>query len=488
MHASRWTPRCALLLLASLLHAGCGGGVEPKVPTTAALSAGAVSLTAIGQTHQLTATVTDQDGAPIASPSVTWASSNAAVATVDASGLVTAAGNGSAKILATAGSATASADVTVAQAAVQLQKTAGDQQTTAVGQAVPQPLAVRVLDANNVGISGATVTFTASTSDGTTGTPSATTGADGIASTTFTVLASGAVQVTAAVATTTLTATFTETGVLPFAIELQFLTAPTGAQRQAFLAARDHWQRIITSELPNVSLDAPADSCGDGSPAIHRTVDDVLILVSLEPIDGAGNVLGAAGPCYVRNPTTLPVMGLMRFDTADLDVLESQGVLQTVILHEMGHVLGFGTIWPDLGLLADPSLPPANGTDPHFTGAQARIAFDEVGGAGYTGLKVPVENTGGESTADSHWRESVFGDELMTGELDLGANPLSRVTVASFGDMGYSVNLAGADPYTLATALRAFNRGPTFELGNDVLRLPRHVVDGAGHVVGVIAP
>jgi hypothetical protein len=330
------------------------------------------------------------------------------------------------------------------------------------------------------------VTFTAPTGDGTAGTPSATTAADGNASTTFTVLASGAVQVTAAVSTTSLTTTFTETGFSPFAVELQFLTAPTDAQRQAFLAARDQWQRIITSELPNVSLTAPAGTCGPGSPAVNRPVDDVLILVSLEPIDGAGNVLGASGPCYIRNVTTLPVMGLMRFDTADLDVLESAGLLQTVVLHEMGHVLGFGTIWSDLGLLANPSL--QGGTDPHFTGAKATIAFDAVGGAGYSGLKVPVEKTGGAGTADSHWRESVFANELMTGFVDAGVNPLSRVTVASFGDMGYTVNLAGADPFTLAPALRAFSRGPRVDLGNDVLRMPRHAVDGAGHVVGVVAP
>jgi hypothetical protein len=488
MRSSRWTSGSALLLLLSLPLAGCGGGgTEPNVPTAAALSTGTVTLTAVGQTHQLTATVTDQDGATIASPSITWASSNTAVATVSASGLVTAAGNGTARITATAGSATASADVTVAQVAAQLEKTGGDQQTSTVGQAVPLPLTVRVLDANSVGVPGATVTFTASAGDGTTGTPGATTGADGVASTSFTVLTSGAVQVTAAVATTTLTATFTETGVSPFTIELQFLTTPTTKQREAFLAARDHWQRLITGELADVSLSAPAGSCGPGSPALtNRIVDDVLILVSLQSIDGPGNVLGSSGPCYIRSAGRLPVMGLMKFDTADLDDIESAGQLQTVVLHEMGHVLGYGTIWQTLGLLADPSLD--GGTDPHFTGAQATTAFDAVGGAGYGGLKVPVESTGGKGTADSHWRESVFGDELMTGFLDPGTNPLSRVTVASLADMGYTVNLAAADPYTLSAALRAFSVGPRFELRNDVLRLPRHVVDGAGRVVEVIAP
>jgi hypothetical protein len=102
------------------------------------------------------------------------------------------------------------------------------------------------------------------------------------------------------------------------------------------------------------------------------------------------------------------------------------------------------------------------------------------------GLKVPVENTGGPGTADAHWRESVFGNELMTGFVDAGANPLSRVTVGSMGDLGYSVNLTDADPYTLAAGLRAFGRGPVIELKNDVPRVPLHEVDDAGRVLRVI--
>ena len=62
---------------------------------------------------------------------------------------------------------------------------------------------------------------------------------------------------------------------------------------------------------------------------------------------------------------------------------------------------------------------------------------------------VPVENTGGSGTADAHWRESVFGNELMTGWLNSGiTNPLSRITVASMADLGYQVNMNAADSYT----------------------------------------
>ena len=62
---------------------------------------------------------------------------------------------------------------------------------------------------------------------------------------------------------------------------------------------------------------------------------------------------------------------------------------------------------------------------------------------------VPVENTGGEGTADGHWRESVFKNELMSGFIAASGNPLSRLTAASLQDLGYKVNLSAAEPYSL---------------------------------------
>lgn len=51
-------------------------------------------------------------------------------------------------------------------------------------------------------------------------------------------------------------------------------------------------------------------------------------------------------PCGLRNTgTLLPYVGLMRFDIADLSNLEASGELADVVLHEMGHVLGYGVLW-----------------------------------------------------------------------------------------------------------------------------------------------
>ena len=99
----------------------CGdGGTEPPAPppdppraTTVTVSPATTELNALGTTEQLTAEVRDQNGQVMAGASVTWASSSAAVATVSAAGLVTAAGNGTATITAMAGGVSGTATVTV---------------------------------------------------------------------------------------------------------------------------------------------------------------------------------------------------------------------------------------------------------------------------------------------------------------------------------------------------------------------------------------
>ena len=77
-------------------------------------------LAALDATAQLTAEVRDQNGQVMAGIVVTWSSSEAGVAGVDAAGLVTAAGNGTATITVATGSVTGSATVVVEQDAVAL--------------------------------------------------------------------------------------------------------------------------------------------------------------------------------------------------------------------------------------------------------------------------------------------------------------------------------------------------------------------------------
>ncbi len=156
------------------------------------------------------------------------------------------------------------------------------------------------------------------------------------------------------------------------------------------------------------------------------------------------------GPCWTRIAGGLPSYGFMSFDAADIGRLERIGVLDEVVLHEMAHVLGFvGFIWEDFRLLRNPA---SEGTSPdtHFSGSLAIAAFNKAGGSGYAGAKVPVENTVAGGMND-HWRQTVLGDELMTGLLNVARTnrPLSAITIQSLADLGYKVDLTAADSYRL---------------------------------------
>ena len=492
---------CAVLLG---VLGGCGE-TEPRVPTAIVLNPISLTFTALGDAQQLSPTITDQDGKTLPPETASWSSSDPAVASVSQTGLVTAQGSGSAQITATAGAATASAQVSVVQIPTEIEKISGDAQAAPAGSTLPALLVVQVNDARGNPVPNAAIIFTVVEGDGEISSSTVVTGPDGRASTSFTTgSSSGAAQiVSATIQNTPLSVSFTATAVADpgaFNIGLRFLSPATTSQRQAFTDARRRWEAAVTEDLAPIPFDEIVDpGCASEAPQISQNIDDVLILVSLVPIDGPGGILGGAGPCYVRDFGTpdvletgdLTVLGTMQFDTDDLEMIEAEGFLSNVILHEMGHVLGFGTLWEVQGLLVDP-VPNRNPPDldppedPHFIGAQGLSTFEEIGGATYTGAKVPVEDTGGSGTSNGHWRESVFESELMTGFIGIGSSPLSVVTLASLADQGYGVDFTKAEAYTLALAVKAFTSGPKLRLENDILRIPVRKVDVRGRVTGML--
>ena len=231
-----------------------------------------------------------------------------------------------------------------------------------------------------------------------------------------------------------------------YKIEVRFIGGLNTAQKNAFKAAADRWARVIVGDLPSVRVDG-------------EVIDDLLILAQGTAIDGSGGILGQAGPTHLRPAKAgkfkfLPVKGVMSFDSADLKAMQKDGTLKDVITHEMGHVIGIGTVWARKGLLKDPGK-----NTVRFVGTNARREFGKLKKS--KAADVPVENTGGAGTADGHWRESVFRNELMSGFIAAPNNPLSRLTVASLQDLGYEVDLAKAEPYKLPDLLALAAAGAT---------------------------
>ncbi len=144
-----------------LLVLSCGdGAVEPPpppqapVPTTVTVNPASASLTALEETTRLTAEVRDQNGQVMAGAAVAWASSDASVVSVDASGLVTAAANGSATVTATAGPVSGTASVTVAQVVSAVAVSPATDTLVAFGDTVR--LVAEATDANGHGVAAVT--------------------------------------------------------------------------------------------------------------------------------------------------------------------------------------------------------------------------------------------------------------------------------------------------------------------------------------------
>jgi len=439
--------------------------VFPVARVTVVLTASRVG---VGQTTAAIATTFDGTGHSLSGRTVTWTSSNAAVATVSSAGLVTATGLGTATITATSETVPGSAVLTVAGVGAPTSMTAVSalSQTAGPGSLVVQPPAVVVKDSTGVPVPGVSVAFAVTSGGGAVGGGAAVTGADGVArASSWTLGGAGGQSVRAT--TPVLPATAIDFDALSrapgdhFDVTLRFIGTMSDAQARAFVHAKERIEKIIVGDVPPAPVNLSASQMATcGGVGIQEAVDDVVIFAEVKAIDGPGNILGQAGPCRVRSGSFIPYLGHMEFDSADLAKLEANGTLESVILHEMLHVIGFGTMWPDLGVLDTTSA-----SDPFFTGSGARAAFrDRNGGGTYLGTPVPVESGGGASTALAHWRESVLKAELMTGYISTGASPLSATTIGSLADLGYAVDLSQADPFNISFALRA---SPALRVGSE---------------------
>lgn len=232
----------------------------------------------------------------------------------------------------------------------------------------------------------------------------------------------------------------------------------TAAQQLIFDDAVNTWESYITGYQAGITLTG-------------FTID-----ASGPAIDGAFKVLGSAGPTggLGQGDFILTSVGQMQFDSADLARLETDGDLDEVILHEMGHVLGIGTWWNAFENNGFGQDLYTSGTG-QYTGANALAQYQANVDAG--AAFIPVELDGGGGTANGHWNESLdnfnaaeenvagnigdpdpgdgapaltitnvnsphFGNsldaELMTGVLSENSY-ISNITLGSLEDLGYTV-------------------------------------------------
>ncbi|MEJ0018377.1 MAG: Ig-like domain-containing protein [Acetobacteraceae bacterium] len=232
-------------------------------------------------------------------------------------------------------------------------------------------------------------------------------------------------------------------------------TGLTALQSFALDVAAWDWEQIVV-------VDLPADLTAVG------LVDDLRINIVVGALDGAGGALASTQLLQVRaGANGLPSLAQITLDATDIAGMDFD-TLRAVFDHEIAHAMGFGFLWSSLGLLN-----PATPSNPGFIGKNAVAAYDSIFGTSAT--QVPVDDRSG--AAPTHWRESVFGNELMTPLLDAtGPYRISAVTIGAMRDMGYGVNLATAQGYIKPGPSFVFHPGTNLPAGSS----DGELLDGTG--------
>jgi hypothetical protein len=428
----------------------------------------------------LAALVRDAYGNPVPNVTVTFAASTGSgsitgsPATTNPQGVATA---GTWTLGTTAGPQTVTATVAgvaprvftataVASSVASLVAASGDAQSALAGTTLPTALSVLAKDQFGNTVPNTVVTFAVTGGGGSVTPTTATTGANGIATGAMWKIGGKGGAQTATASTAGITVTFTATILSAFPITLRYYGAtPLPAVQALFVNAVTRLRSAIvasagTSYLNGLNLASCSVTGLSGT--LNEGTAGVIIYAAVMHIDGPGGVRAESGPCVVRATNGLPVIAVVKIDDDDILTFISDGRLESVILHEMTHAVGFGTTWSDKSLVTSPAYNGAGvatgSTDPRFTGAAAAAACIAAGGVApvcTVATGVAAEMGGGVGTADVHWRESMFGTELMSGFLEPEGTPMpwSAVTIASLQDLGYTVNLLAGDAYVVPSTM-----------------------------------
>lgn len=124
------------------------------------LTPSSLGFASLGETQAVSGRIVARTGASVAGLSLTFSSSNAAVASVDNSGTVTANANGSATITASVDGMTATVAVSVQQVPTSISVSPASVITTSLGET--RPFLATIVDARGNAVTGVTITWSSS--------------------------------------------------------------------------------------------------------------------------------------------------------------------------------------------------------------------------------------------------------------------------------------------------------------------------------------
>lgn len=406
--------------------------VVQQVAATVTLTPFTVRLDAAGDTATVVPVVRDAGGSAVDGAVVTWSTMAPSIATVNTAGLVTGVANGATTLLGRVGQMIGSARVEIG------------------GQLTPAYLLGGYLGtayADQIGPATGGGSFTYSVTGG--ALPTGLSLAPSTAEISGVPSASGVYffEVTATEEVLTVSeryaitiSTNPEAG---FNLWVSFDGGPMPPANAllALSAAIARWEDVVRGDVgsetyPSSGLTSSTCSLVDASLLNGAFIEDLAILMAIGPIVGSGYTLARAGPCgYGRRALPATITGQMILDQAFVEAA-SVTYLQDVIWHEIAHVFGIGTLWQGWTT---------------GVGTQEVLYLGPYGNAEWRTLGGPADGVPLEPDIGAHWDETWFGHEIMT-PLTEGPSvrmPISRMTIGTLVDLGWTVSLAAADPYQL---------------------------------------
>ncbi len=163
-------------------------------------------------------------------------------------------------------------------------------------------------------------------------------------------------------------------------IEYDFKSSVSEENRVLFNQVKVFWESVITGY----------------SDGIDRTL--VIDAGTFRMDVSGGGILGVASPTTVgsmENGLRIATGGVTRFNVDPTAIGEAGLLNELVIRHEVGHILGIGTLWELNGLYDQGSG--------KYTGANGVAAFNQE--FGLNSSFVPIELDGGYGTANAHFNE-----------------------------------------------------------------------------------
>lgn len=160
---------------------------------------------------------------------------------------------------------------------------------------------------------------------------------------------------------------------------------------------------------------------------------------------------GVDGP----DGTRLPTRGTIHIDLDDIDALLAERArFKDTVVHEIGHVLGLGTLFDRAGLVRSDAQ-----KNDWYVGTHGCRAYAQLLRPGsQQAVEIPLQAEPGRSTRAHHFDEAALPQEIMSTALDQpqvgrggGANAgtglinvVSAVSAGALQDLGYVVDASRA--------------------------------------------